>query len=127
MPDRVTYEFAIIRLVPKVEREEFINVGVLLFSKRKRYLGIKYHIESDRIKALSTDCDIEMMQQYLNAWEDVCQGSPKGGTIGEFETADRFRWLAAAKSTMIQCSPAHPGLCEDPAKELEDLFERYVL
>lgn len=127
MQDRATYEFAIIRLVPKVEREEFINIGVLLFSKRKQFLDIKYQIHSDRIRALSIDCDIEMMQEYLEAWKDICEGSPKGGAIGEFETADRFRWLAAAKSTMIQCSPTHPGLCEDPAKELEDLFTKYVL
>jgi len=127
MPDRVTYEFAIIRLVPKVEREEFINVGVLLFSKRKRYLGIKYIIDKERLLALSNTLDIAILEDYLKAWESVCLGSPQGGMIGEFEMADRFRWLAAAKSTILQCSATHPGLCHHPEDELKDLFKRYVL
>lgn len=127
MQDRVTYEFAIVRVVPKVEREEFINIGVLLFSKRKKYLGIKYTINNERLFALSKTIDIDILNEYLVAWEAVCKGSPNGGTIGELELSDRFRWLAAAKSTILQCSPTHPGLCKQPEKELEDLFERYVL
>jgi Protein of unknown function (DUF3037) len=127
MQDRVTYEFAIIRVVPKVEREEFINVGVLVFSKRKKYLGIKYTINNERLRALSKTCDINIIEEYLLAWESICQGAPNSDPIGEFELADRFRWLAAAKSTMLQCSPIHPGLCTHPEKELEDLFNRYVL
>lgn len=127
MQDRVTYEFAIIRVVPKVEREEFINVGVLVYSKRKKYLGIKYAINNERLLALSKTCDIKFIEEYLLAWESICIGAPGGGAIGEFELADRFRWLAAAKSTILQCSPTHPGLCLDPKKELEDLFKRYVL
>lgn len=127
MQDRVTYEFAIIRLVPKVEREEFINIGVILFSKRKKFLEMKYEIPFDRIKALCDTIDTGIIEEYLTAWDDICKGAPLGGTIGEFEIADRFRWLAAAKSTMIQCSPTHPGLCVFPEKELDDLFNRYVL
>lgn len=127
MQDRVTYEFAIIRVVPKVEREEFINVGVLVFSKRKKYLGIKYTINNDRLLALSKTCDIKFIEEYLLAWESICKGAPNSGPIGKFEIADRFRWLAAAKSTILQCSPTHPGLCEHPEIELEDLFNRYVL
>jgi len=127
MQDRVTYEFAIIRLVPKVEREEFMNVGVLVFSKRKKYLGMRYSIHKERLLALSDTINIDLIEEYLMAWESICLGAPHGGTIGEFELPDRFRWLAAAKSTILQCSPIHPGLCENPEKELEDLFERYVL
>lgn len=127
MQNRVTYEFAIIRFVPKVEREEFINVGVLLFSKQKKYFGIKYITDSERLKTFSTDIDQNMIFEYLKAWEVICMGGTQGGTIGELELSDRFRWLAAAKSTMLQCSPTHPGLCLDPEKELEDLFNRYVL
>jgi hypothetical protein len=127
MQDRVTYEFAIIRVVPKVEREEFINVGVLVFSKRKKYLGIKYSINSEKLLALSKTCNIKIIEAYLMAWESVCKGAPDSYPIGGFELADRFRWLAAAKSTILQCSPTHPGLCTHPEKELEDIFKRYVL
>lgn len=127
MQDRVTYEFAIIRLVPKVEREEFINVGVILYSKRKKYLGIKYELNNERLSALSLTINPEFIHEYLQAWEFICLGAPHGGFIGDLEISDRFRWLAASKSTILQCSPTHPGLCIDPEKELDDLFERYVL
>lgn len=127
MQDKVTYEYAIIRVVPKVEREEFFNVGVLLFSKRKKFLGIKYHIDQKKLSAFSEDLTIEMLNAHLKAWEDICKGSPEGGCIGTFEVADRFRWLAASRSTIIQSSKTHSGLCTDPQAELEKLFEVFVL
>ncbi|MCT4623085.1 MAG: DUF3037 domain-containing protein [Schleiferiaceae bacterium] len=127
MQDRCTFEYAIIRVVPKVEREEFINVGVILFSKQKKFLQMKTNVNENKLLALDPDIDLNLVKKYLKAWEDICAGSPKGGAIGEFDIADRFRWLSAAKSTIIQCSPTHPGLCGDPEKELEDAFKRYVL
>lgn len=127
MQDREIYNFALIRLVPVVEREEFINVGVILFSKRKKFLGIKYHLNRERLSSFSESLDIDCIEAYLRGWEAICNGHPEGGPIGEFDLADRFRWLAAAKSTMLQCSPTHPGLCASPEKELDDLFDRYVL
>ena len=127
MQNRETYEYAVIRLVPKVEREEFLNVGVILFSKRKKYLGIKYKIDKERIKAFAEDIDIEIVEKHLKAWEMVCQGAPQGGTIGQFELPSRFRWLVASRSTIIQSSKTHPGLCNDPEAVLSKLFKRYVL
>ena len=127
MQNKETYEFAVIRLVPKVEREEFINIGVILFSKRKKYLGIKYKIDEQRINAFSSDVDTNMIRKYLTAWESICKGEPKGGFIGTLELSLRFRWLVAARSTIIQSSKTHPGLCHQPEKVLEDIFERYVL
>ena len=127
MPDRVTYEYAVIRLVPKVEREEFLNIGVILFSKPKNYLGIKYKLDEDRIKSFSEEVDLNMIRSYLKAWELICSGDPEAGIIGELELPERFRWLVAPKSTIIQTSETHPGLCHDPVEVLEDLFERYVL
>lgn len=127
MPNRVTYEFAVIRLVPKVEREEFINIGVILFSKRKKYLGIKYNIDAKRINAFTDEVDIEMITKYLQAWELICEGKADSGSIGQLEQASRFRWLIASRSTIIQSSPTHPGLCHDPEKVLIDIFNRYVL
>ncbi|MEO1514099.1 MAG: DUF3037 domain-containing protein [Bacteroidota bacterium] len=127
MQDKVTYEYAVIRLVPKVEREEFLNVGVILFSKRKKYLGIRFHIDEKRIRAFASQVDVDMIRQYLEAWELVCQGHPKGGSIGKLELASRFRWLVASRSTIIQSSKTHPGLCHDPESVLSRLFERCVL
>jgi len=127
MHNKVTYEFAVIRLVPKVEREEFLNIGVIVFSKRKKYLDIKYLVDKKRINAFSSETDTEMISTYLKAWELICEGKPKGGYIGSLDMAYRFRWLTAAKSSIIQSSKAHPGLCEDPEEILKSLFERLVL
>lgn len=127
MQDKVTFEYAIIRIVPKVEREEFFNVGVILFSKRKKFLGIKYKIDTAKLKSFSEDLDLDFLNDYLNAWQLICDGHPNGGTIGTFELSDRFRWLAASRSTIIQSSKTHPGLCDDPEKVLETIFNTYVL
>ena len=127
MQNRITYEYAVIRLVPKVEREEFINIGVILFSKRKKYLDMKFKIDKERIVSFSDEVDIKMVSDYLNAWKAICKGAPEGGSIGQLDMALRFRWLAAAKSTIIQCSKTHPGLCTDPKEVLNSIFERYVL
>ena len=119
--------FAVIRVVPKVERDEFLNVGVILFSKPKKYLGIKYKIDEKRLKAFSDEIDTDQLNEYLKAWELVCLGDPEGGSIGKLELAARFRWLTASRSTIIQSSETHSGLCHDPEKVLEDLFKLYVL
>lgn len=127
MQDKVTYEYAVIRLVPKVEREEFLNIGVILFSKRKKYLGIRYKVDKNRIESFSESTDIELIKKYIHAWELICQGEPHGGAIGKFELSSRFRWLTASRSTIIQSSKTHPGLCHNPEEILEELFQRYVL
>ena len=127
MQDKVTFEYAIIRLVPKVEREEFFNIGVLLFSKRKKFLGIKYEINPDKLKVFAPELELTDLNNYLQAWKLICDGTPAGGKIGAFEISDRFRWLAACRSTIIQSSKTHPGLCENPSEELQDIFEKYVL
>jgi len=127
MLDNVTFEYAIIRLVPKVEREEFFNIGVILFSKRKKFLGMTYYIDPKKLVAYSSDIDKAEIERYLKAWESVCQGNPSGGVIEKMEVSDRFRWLAASKSTILQCSKTHSGLCTNPKETLEGLFESFVL
>ena len=127
MQDKSTFEYAIIRIVPKVEREEFFNVGVILFSKRKKFLDIKYYINPKKMMAFSTENELDMFNDYLNAWKLICDGEPYGGKIGELELSDRFRWLTACRSTIIQSSKTHPGLSHDPKKTLEDIFTKYVL
>jgi len=126
MQSEETYEYAVIRLVPRVEREEFLNIGVILFSKRKKYLDLKYHIDKNRIQAFAKVIDPVLIHEYLKAWDLICKGSPEGGRIGELDLPTRFRWLVAPRSTIIQSSPTHPGLCTDPEKVLEKLFEMYV-
>lgn len=126
MQDRYTYEYAVIRIVPKVEREEFFNVGVILFSKRKKFIGIKYHINIDKLKAFASEAELDTLNNYLNAWQLICEGEPLGGKIGKMELSDRFRWLAACRSTIIQSSKTHSGLCHNPEKTLEELFKNYV-
>lgn len=127
MQDKVTFEYAIIRLVPKVEREEFFNIGVIVFSKRKKFLGVKYEINEAKLNAFSCELDIDAINNYLMSWDLICKGDPQSGVIGQFELSDRFRWLAAARSTVIQSSKTHSGLTENPEKELQNIFEKYVL
>lgn len=127
MQDKVTFEYAIIRVVPKVEREEFFNVGVLLFCKRKQFLDVKYVIDPKKLAVFTDELDLNLLNDYLHSWESICKGAPLGGTIGALELSDRFRWLAACRSTVIQSSDTHSGLCEDPQQELDTLFGAYVL
>ena len=127
MQDRFTFEYAIIRVVPKVEREEFFNVGAILFSKRKKFLGIKYLVNPNKLKAFSLEIELEVLNNYLEAWQLICDGEPSGGKIGTLELSDRFRWLAACRSTIIQSSKTHSGLSNDPKEALEDIFKKYVL
>lgn len=127
MQDRVKYEYAIIRLVPKVEREEFFNIGVILYSKAKKFLGIKYHIDLEKLNSFCCEKNFEELNAYLKAWEMVCKGETSGGAIGTLDAIDRFRWLTASRSTIIQSSTTHTGLCKDPQKELEAIFKACVL
>lgn len=127
MQDKVTFEYTVIRVVPKVEREEFFNVGVLLYCKRKRFLRVQYFINPKKLDAFTHELDLELLNTHLQSWTLICKGDPDGGAIGKLELADRFRWLAACRSTVIQSSKTHSGLCEDPEGELKALFEEYVL
>lgn len=127
MQGNEVFEYAFIRFVPKVEREEFINVGVILYSKRKKYLGVKYLLDEARLSAFSKDADLEEFSNYLKSWDLICQGAEEGGKIAQLDLAGRFRWLTASRSTIIQHSQVHSGLCENPALMLEKLLEKYVL
>lgn len=127
MQDKVTYEYAIIRLVPQVEREEFLNIGAIVFSKRKKFLELKYHLDPKRIRCLSEEVDLDLVKKYLEGWEEICKGDPYGGKIGTYDQGFRFRWLIAERSTIIQSSRVHPGICDDPIVILEQVFEKFVL
>ncbi|MCR8668614.1 DUF3037 domain-containing protein [Aestuariibaculum sp. M13] len=127
MQDKIKFEYAIIRLVPKVERGEFFNIGAIVYAKQKKFLGVKYHIDNLKLEAFCKDIDINLINKYLEAWELVCEGKKEGGRIGALDLPDRFHWLTASRSTIIQSSEVHSGLCENPEKTLNDIFQKFVL
>ncbi len=127
MQDKFTFKYAIVRIVPKVEREEFFNVGVILYCKRTKFLDIKFNINEDKLKVFSSEIKLELFNDYLKAWKLVCEGNSASGKIGQLELSERFGWLTASRSTLIQSSKTYSGLCDEPNKALEEIFEMYVL
>jgi hypothetical protein len=127
MPEKNLYDYAVIRVVPRVEREEFINVGVILFCKVERFLQLRYTLDYARLLALDPIIDIEALEQNLKAIDHICAGDTKGGEIASLDAASRFRWLTATRSTVIQASKVHPGYTEQSSDTLEKLFSSLVL
>jgi hypothetical protein len=127
MQEKIVYEYAVIRVVPKVEREEFINVGLILFSKRKRYIRFQYQIPEHKIRAFCSEFDILQLQENLNSFAKICAGVKDGGPIAQLETDERFRWITAVKSSSIQSSRPHPGLSEDLDATFDKLYKELVL
>lgn len=126
MQEQHLFEYAVIRIVPRVEREEFLNVGVVLYCASRKFLQAKYLLDRNRISSFSPNTDIAEIEAFLAAFERICTGSKEGGTIGRLPAPDRFRWLSATRSTVVQCSKVHPGLCSDPTEMLERLFCQLV-
>jgi hypothetical protein len=126
MPEMFLYEYAVIRLVPQVEREEFINVGIILFSKKQKFIRTKIELQEERLKLFKCEMDLDQIQANLHAFELISAGSKAGGPIACEELPERFRWLTAVRSSIIQTSRPHPGKTADLEKEVERLFEEYV-
>ncbi|WP_312555610.1 DUF3037 domain-containing protein [Empedobacter brevis] len=127
MQEKILYEYAILRLVPKVEREEFINVGVILFSKKEDYLKVKYFINDQRINSFCHELDLNFIDSNLNALAKIAEGIHQESAVSNFETPERFRWLTAVRSSSIQTSRPHPGKTIDLDKTLDKLFKEHVL
>ncbi|TDX02386.1 DUF3037 domain-containing protein [Dinghuibacter silviterrae] len=127
MQDKHLFEYAVLRVVPKVEREEFLNVGVILYCKGLKYLGVCYHLDINRLCAFSGALDITEIGEFLRAFEVICRGGEEGGPIARLPLAERFRWLTATRSTIVQTSRVHSGFCIDPAETLEHLERQLVL
>lgn len=127
MQDSHLYEYAVIRVVPRVEREEFLNIGIILFCKKAKFIKVLHHINDAKIEALSNDFDIEQLHCNITALEKIANGVKDGGPIGEMDIPERFRWLTAIRSSAIQTSRPHPGLCEDLEKTIQRLFSELVL
>lgn len=127
MQDRHLFEYAVIRVVPRVEREEFLNIGIVLFCTKQKFLKMKYVLDEVRLKAFSAKIDIEELKEHLHSFERICAGNQNGGPIAQLEIASRFRWLTATRSTILQTSKVHPGLCKaDAGETLERLFDELV-
>lgn len=126
MPAHNSFDYAIIRVVPRVEREEFINAGVILYCLTRRFLDARVELDERRLLALAPDADVELLRSHLEAIPRLCAGGKAAGPIGQLPQKERFHWLVAPRSTMLQTGPVHSGLCEEPGKALEHLMERMV-
>jgi hypothetical protein len=125
-PPTAWYSYAIVRVVPRVERGECINVGVVLFAPTRRYLDARIDLQPARLKALAPEADLELIQRHLRTFEAICAGRPEGGPVAALPPSDRFHWLTAPRSTVIQTSPVHVGCAEEPGAALEQLLEEFV-
>ena len=121
------YEYAVVRVVPKVEREEFINVGLILYCKRQRYIRMEFQITEAKFNLFDTEIELDDLQIYLESFQNTAKGNKLGGRIGELETPERFRWLTAIRSSVLQTSRPHSGLCADLEQTFEKLFHELVL
>lgn len=127
MQDKHLFEYAVIRVVPRVEREEFLNVGVIVYCSRLKYLELIYTLDTDRLLTFYPKLDIAELAQHLQAFEAITKGSKDGGPIAQLDLANRFRWLTATRSTILQSSKVHPGFCGDPAAALRRMHTTLVL
>lgn len=122
MQEKHLYEYAVIRYVPRIEREEFINIGLVMMCKRRRWIRLGLDINATRINAIAPGTDIDTIERQLKSFCDIARGYPTAGPIAMLEPEERFRWLTAVKSAMLQTSRPHPGHCTD----LEATFDRLM-
>ncbi len=127
MQEKLLCEYAIIRIVPRVEREEFINAGVILFCKKTGFLDVKIGLRAERLLGLHAATDLECVEESLASLELISKGDSRGGPIAKLDAPSRFRWLTATRSTILQTSKVHPGLSDDPAATLQSLYNSLVV
>jgi hypothetical protein len=127
MQEKNLYEYAVIRVVPRVEREEFLNVGIILFCKRAKFIKMLYAVNEAKLVLFSDDFDLEQLELNLSSFQKIAHGGKEGGPIGAFDIPSRFRWLTAIRSSAIQTSRPHTGLCTDLEETAQRLFNELVL
>lgn len=127
MREKHLFEYAIVRIVPLVEREEFINAGVIVYSRQMKFLKTLFQLNETKLIALAPDADIPLIKEHILAFTKICNGSEDSGPIGKLAPHERFRWLTATRSTIIQTSRVHPGLCPDPEEMVHKLLKLHVL
>lgn len=125
MPDQL-FEYAVIRVVPRVEREEFINIGVIVYCPKQKFLKAMLQVDEARISAFAPGLDLECLKDNINSFEKITNGDLLAGPIAKLDIASRFRWLTATRSTVVQSSKVHPGLCTDAEATLNRLFNQLV-
>jgi hypothetical protein len=126
VPAPHSFDYAVVRVVPRVEREEFVNAGVILLCLERQFLDARVRLDRARVAALFPDADLAAIDEHLQAIPRVCAGGDGSGPIGRLSLRERFHWLVAPRSTVIQVSAVHAGLCDDPAEELERLMAALV-
>lgn len=126
MAEPCTYDYAVVRVVPDVARGEYLNVGVVLYAKSHRALLSRIELDEGRLAAVAPAADVAMIRSHLESIERICRGGPAAGPHADLDASQRFHWLTAPRSTIIQLSPVHSGICDDPAAETDRLFARLV-
>ena len=126
MAEHCTYDYAVVRVVPDVARGELLNAGIVLFAKSHHALLARISLDEARLAALAPDADVAMIRSHLESIERICEGGPAAGPHADLSASQRFHWLTAPRSTVIQLWPVHSGICDDPEAEADRLFERLV-
>ncbi|MEP6675208.1 MAG: DUF3037 domain-containing protein [Ferruginibacter sp.] len=127
MQDNHLFEYAVIRVMPRVEREEFLNVGVVLYCAKLNFLKALIRQDDNRLRSFFKEIDVQEIDDNLHAFERICEGGPESGPIGRLDIAGRFRWLTATRSTVVQTSKVHPGFCKDASEKILQLFNQLVI
>ena len=127
MQDKNLYEYAVIRVVPRVEREEFVNAGIIVFCKKEKFIKMLYKMDDKKLLCFSEELDFEQLQKNLQAFQNIAEGKKEGGPIAQMDIPSRFRWLTAVRSSVIQTSRPHPGLCDDLENTAIRLFSEFVM
>lgn len=127
MPAQSSFDYAIIRVVPRVEREEFLNAGAVLFCLERDFLEARVYLDEKRLATLWPELDAQLVRDHLQAFVNICAGHPEGDPIAKLTRRERFHWLVSPKSTVVQISPVHSGLCESPDEALKDLLRKFVV
>jgi hypothetical protein len=123
----ISFDYAVIRVVPRVEREEFINAGIVVFCLQQRFLEARIHLDDQRLLALWPEIDLNLVRNHLEAFPRICAADPTAGPISQLSQRERFHWLVSPRSTIIQVSPVHTGLCDAPESLIDNLARRYLL
>jgi len=127
MQGKHLFEYAVIRVMPRVEREEFLNVGIILYCKKEKFLQCRYQLDEERLRTFCPQTDIAEITDHLRAIERICAGNTESGPIGRLDMPSRFRWLTASRSTVVQTSKVHPGFCTDLQETVDKLYAQLVL
>ncbi|PSK92543.1 DUF3037 domain-containing protein [Taibaiella chishuiensis] len=126
MQEQHLFEYAVIRVVPRVEREEFLNIGIILFCTSRNFLELKYELDTERFRIFTEGMDTGIFEDNLHAFQRICKGGTAAGPIGLLPARERFRWITATRSSILQTSKAHSGFCTDAAAALDRLMQQLV-